>query len=94
MSIDQDRVSRALSFTLATGTEIFPVRMRRNDTGGVAFRVSKRGNTVDDSLEVDETKMLELVSNRGYSVRCSSLDGTVVGLYKIGGRSVRSVNRA
>jgi hypothetical protein len=91
MLTNQDRISSKLSFVLNNGIEIFPVRMERRDTGNVAFRVSKGGNKLEDSEDLDEEAMIQKVLRHGYAVRCRSLDGKVSGLYKAKGRSVREV---
>lgn len=94
---DQDRFSRAFCFVLESGKEIYPVRMKRRETGNIAFRVSPGGaggNTVKASEEVDEPTMIQRVLKEGFAVRCSSLDGEVNGLYKAGHRAVREVRRA
>ena len=96
MARDQDRFSRAFCFVLKSGKEIYPVQMKRRETGNIAFRVSPGGtggNTVKASEEVDETTMIRKVLLDGYAVRCSSFDGKVHGLYKAGHRSVREVRR-
>ena len=93
---DQDRFSRAFCFVLESGREIYPVKMKRRETGNIAFRVSPGGtggNTVKASEEVDEPTMIHKVFKEGFAVRCSSLDGEVTGLYKAGHRSVREVRR-
>ena len=82
---------------LRSGKEIYPVRMKRRETGNIAFRISAGGtggNTVEASEEVDEETMIRKVLGNGYAVRCSSLDGEVNGLYKHGHRSVREVRKA
>lgn len=94
MARDQDRFSRVLCFVLKSGKEIYPVKVKRRETGNIAFRVSlggARGNTVKASEEVDELTMIQRVLNDGFGVRCSSLDGEVNGLYKAGHRSVQEV---
>jgi hypothetical protein len=96
MPKDQDRFSRAFCFVLKTGKEIYPVKMKRRETGNISFRISaggKGGNTVEASEEVDEATMIHKVLNDGFAVRCSSLDGEVNGLYKHGHRSVLEVRR-
>lgn len=96
MAADQDRFSRAFSFVLNNGTELFPVQMKRRDTGMVAYRISRggaAGNTLEAGEETDEATMIHKVLNLGYAVRCSSLDGNTKGLYKPGQRSVREVRR-
>jgi hypothetical protein len=92
----QDRISRKFSFILNNGTEVFPVQMKRRDTGTIAFRVSlggAGGNTLEAGEEVDEETMVRKVLEEGYAVRCKSLDGSTNGLYKHGHRSVREVRR-
>lgn len=94
MANGQDRFSRAFSFALNNGTEVFPVQMKNRSTGLVAYRVSRggtEGNTLENGEEVDEVTMIKKVLNLGFAVRCGSLDGSVRGLYKIGQRSVREV---
>jgi hypothetical protein len=96
MSVDQDRFSRAFSFVLNNGIELFPVKMKRRDTGVVAFRISKggtAGNTLEVGEEVDEETMIYKVLKLGYAVRCCSVDGSIRGLYKPDQRSVREVRR-
>ena len=96
MANDQDRFSRAFSFALNNGTEVFPVRMKNRSTGLIAYRISyggTGGNTLEAGEEVDEVTMINKVLNLDFAVRCASLDGSVRGLYKIGQRSVREVRR-
>ncbi len=94
MARDQDRFSRAFCFVLESGKEIYPVKMKRRETGNIAFRVSPGGtggNTVKASEEVDEPAMIRRVLKEGFAVRCSSHDGEINGLYKAGHRAVREV---
>ncbi|MFW5454364.1 hypothetical protein [Thioalkalivibrio sulfidiphilus] len=96
MPTAQERISRRFSFILNNGTEVFPVQMKRRDTGTIAFRVSPGGtggNTLEASEEVDEETMVWKVLEEGYAVRCKSLDGNMNGLYKHGHRSVREIRR-
>lgn len=96
VSVVQERFSRAFCFVLESGKEIYPVKMKRRETGHVAFRVSlggAGGNTLKAGEEVDEPTMIRKVLNEGFAVRCSSLDGEVKGLYKAGYRSVLEVRR-
>lgn len=90
--------SRRFSFELKDGTELFPVRMKNQQTGEVAFRVSQGGaggNTKKGGLEVqDEVEMMRYVLELGYSVRASSLDKNTKGLYKANGHSVTQVRMA
>jgi len=97
MATSQERISRKFSFVLNNGTEVFPVQMKRRDTGSIAFRISPGGtggNTLEASEEVEEETMVRKVLNEGYAVRCRSLDGNTNGLYKHGHRSVREVRRS
>ena len=94
--MDQDRFCRKFSFVLASGTEVFPVMMKRRETGTIAFRVSvggTGGNTKAAGEEASEIEMIGKVLNHGYSVRCSSLDRQTYGLYKPGERSVQAIKR-
>jgi len=96
VATSQERISKKFSFVLNNGTEIFPVQMKRRDTGVIAFRISPGGtggNTLTASEEVDEDTMIRKVLEEGYAVRCKSLDGNTNGLYKQGHRSVREVRR-
>ncbi|MDX1723731.1 MAG: HNH endonuclease signature motif containing protein [Pseudomonas sp.] len=96
MATSQERFSKKFSFVLHNETEVFPVQMKRRDTGSIAFRISPGGtggNTLEASEEVDEETMVRKVLNEGYAVRCKSLDGNTNGLYKHGHRSVREVRR-
>lgn len=96
MASEQNRFSRAFSFVLKTGEEVFPIQMKRRDTGKIAFRISRGGtggNTLESGKEVDEVTMIRKVLDDGYAVRCSSLDGKTKDLYKHGRRSVREVRQ-
>ena len=96
MATSQERISRTFSFLLNNGIEVFPVQMKRRDTGVIAFRISPGGtggNTLEASEEVDENTMVQKVFKEGFAVRCKSLDGSTNGLYKQGHRSVREVRR-
>lgn len=96
MAIKQEVVSRAFSFILQDGTEIFPVRVKGRQDGIAAFRVSiggKGGNKAAASESVDEATMIQKTLHEGYATRCSSLDGARYGLYKAAQRSVREVRR-
>ncbi len=97
VATNQERLSRAFSFVLNNGTEVFPVQVKRRDNGNIAFRVSRGGtggNTIESGEEVDEPTMVRKVLSLGYAVRCSSKDGATKGLYKHGHRAVREIRRA
>lgn len=96
VATSQERISRKFSFILNNGTEVFPVKMKRRDTGVIAFRISPGGtggNTLESSEEVDEDTMIRKALEEGWAVRCKSLDGNTSGLYKKGERSVHEVRR-
>lgn len=90
-----DAFSRRFSFLLKNGTEVFPVRMKNQQTGEIAFRVSQGGaggNTKKSGIEVqDEAEMMHYVLELGYSVRASSLSKNKASLYKANGRAVAEV---
>ena len=94
--MDQDRFCRKFSFVLTNGTEVFPVMMKRRETGKVAFRISvggTGGNTKVAGEEVGESEMITKVLEQSYAVRCSSLNRKTSALYKAGERSVKEIRR-
>jgi hypothetical protein len=97
MTMELRCFSRAFSFILVNGVEIFPIQMKRRGSEVLAFRISpggKDGNTTRMSEEVDEATMIYKVLTLGYAVRCASLDRQTRGLYKAKERSVRLVRRS
>ena len=57
------------------GRKVVPVRMKNQDTGLVAFRLAKMGNTKDGQREVtDEAELLRLCETGQYQVRAQPLD--------------------
>lgn len=96
MAVSQELLSKKFSFVLNNGKIVFPVKMKRQDTGRIAFRISpggSEGNTLKACEEVDQETMVRKVLQEGYAVRCTSLDGITNGLYKHGHRSVREVRQ-
>ncbi len=74
------------------GDRLYPVRMKNQKTGRVAFRVSDQGNTLADGLEIDgEETMYDYVVNRGYAVRAATLNRSRYGLFRPGQRSIREL---
>jgi len=78
-----------------SGDILHPVKVKNKDTGVVAFRVSKGGNTKQDSLEIeDEQSMLDYVLKQDYQVRATSLNSVTgsskkrSGLYRLSQRSI------
>jgi hypothetical protein len=89
-----DLISKKLILVHANGANLYPVRMKDRDTGRVAFRLSKRGNTKKDSIEVvDELEMIRKVTKENYMVRARTVkpvsQGGSVGLYRLQERSIR-----
>lgn len=57
------------------GKKVVPVRMKNQDTGLIAFRLAKMGNTKDGQREVtDEAELLRLCETGQYQVRAQPLD--------------------
>ena len=92
MAVQQARMSRAVTFVLKNGVLVHPVQVKRRDNGVVGYRISKGGNTLDESETVDEQTMVMHVRSGQYAVRCASADGRTTGLYKPGRRSVATVD--
>lgn len=89
---NENRISHVFSFVLENGERVYPSRIRRRDTGLMTFRVSKQGNSLEDSIDVfDDEELKRRVIDLGYAVRMASLDGKRAGLYRVGGRSFRRV---
>ena len=89
-----ERISRKLELVHSTGALLYPVRMKNRDTGRIAFRLSKQGNTKEDSIEVvGERDMIDKVLNENYMVRAGTLEpvsrGGIHGLYRLKERSIR-----
>lgn len=57
------------------GRKVVPVMMKNRDSGQLAFRVAKRGNMKDGTLEItDEAKLLAYCESGQYQVRVQPLD--------------------
>lgn len=70
-----DRFAQTFHLVRYDGRKIVPVRIKNQDTGAVAFRVSKMGNTKGDHREVmDEAEVLRLCETGQYQVRAQPLD--------------------
>lgn len=85
---------KRLKITHKSGDVLYPVMMKNRGTGVIAFRVSKSGNTKEDSLEItDENQMIDLVVNSQFRVRARTVlpssQGGRSGLYALDQRSVR-----
>lgn len=89
-----ERITQKLELVHNSGALLYPVRIKSRDTGRIAFRLSKQGNTKDDSIEVeDEQVMIDKVLNENYMVRARTLvsasRGGIQGLYRLKERSIR-----
>jgi hypothetical protein len=70
-----DRFASTFHLVHRDGRKLVPVRMLNRDTGRVAFRVAKKGNTKDGQLEIfDEDELLRLCETGQYQVRVQPLD--------------------
>jgi hypothetical protein len=70
-----DRFAKTFHLVRHDGRKIVPVMTKNRDTGKVAFRVAKMGNTKDDMLEVlDEAELLRHCESGLYQVRARPLD--------------------
>lgn len=68
-----DKFASNFYLLLPTGVKAYPVRMKNRDTGRMAFRVPRHGNTKDDSIEVeDEAELLRLCESGQYRVRVAA----------------------
>lgn len=75
VSSTDDRFARTFHLVRSDGRKIVPVRMKNQDTGRIAFRVAKMGNTKDGQREVmDEVELLRCCESGQYQVRAQPLD--------------------
>jgi hypothetical protein len=89
-----DLFSSAFYLLHESGDRLYPVKMKNQDTGRIAYRVSRGGtggNTKEASLEVDEAEMVRYVTRLGYAVRASTRDRKRFGQYKVGERSIKQL---
>lgn len=90
--MSDDVFGRSFCLIHKTGISLYPVRMKNQDTGRVAFRISAGGtggNTkATGQEENDESRVFGCVVNEGWAVRVASLDRKIEGLYKVGHRSI------
>ena len=94
--MNQERFSRAFSFLLHNGTEVYPVMMKNRVSGKIAFRITvggTGGNTLEAGEEVAESVMIAKVLTEGHAVRCKPLSRGTASLYKVGHHSVKEVKR-
>ena len=68
--------------------------MKNRDTGKLAFRLSKGGNTKSDSIEIeDESEMIKKVINEDYMIRARTKEplsqGGRSGLYRLKERAIK-----
>lgn len=70
-----ERFAQTFHLVSNEGKKVVPVRMKNRDTGLVAFRLAKMGNTKDGQREVtDEAELLRLCETGQYQVRAQPLD--------------------
>lgn len=74
-SSTDDRFAQTFHLVRADGKKVVPVMMKNKDTGGIAFRLAKQGNTKDGTVEVtDEADLLRKCESGLYQVRAQPLD--------------------
>lgn len=75
------------------GPLLYPVRMKNKITNVATFRMTPRGSgatTEKDEFEVEsQDMMMRRFVEDGWAVRAQSLDRSVHGFFKLGGRSVK-----
>ncbi len=94
--MDADLYCRRFCFVHESGDRLYAYRVRNNDTGTLAFRVSDQRVIKDLEQEAeDEAEMMRLVLDLNYQVRMSTLPGTRKrqGGYRRHGRSIVRVER-
>lgn len=75
-----------------SGDVLYPAKMKNRTTGVIAYRVSRKGNTLADSIELhDEQEVLRYVRDLGYGVRTKSKTTERNGLYKLEQRSITAL---
>lgn len=92
--LGRDKVSTRLLVVLHDGTQLLPVRMKRQGGNEYTFRLgdgSKGSNTLEGGLEVrDENEMIDLVVSHAHSVRMAGGRGGPKNLIKLGRRVVKA----
>lgn len=74
-STNEKRFSRSFHLVRNDGRIVVPVRMQNRETGRLAFRVARMGNTKADTIEItDENELLQLCQSGQYLVRVQPLD--------------------
>lgn len=74
-SSTDDRFAQTFHLVRADGKKVVPVMMKNKDTGCIAFRLAKQGNTKDGTVEVtDEADLLRKCESGLYQVRAQPLD--------------------
>lgn len=72
---EEDRFAQSFPLVRPDGRKIVAVRMKNMDTGRVAFRVAKMGNTKGCHIEVDdELELVRYCESGQYMVRAQPLD--------------------
>jgi len=70
-----ERFAKTFHLRRHDGRKVVPVMMKNRDTGVIAFRVAKMGNTKESHIEVtDESELLRYCESGLYQVRARPLD--------------------
>lgn len=90
-----DAFCRRFRLIHVCGDVLYPVRIKDRDTGELAFRIAKGGNTKDESISVqNEEEMIEKVLRQGFRVRARTEKpvsrGGRAGLYAVDEQAIRS----
>lgn len=92
LTMYSERIDTRFWFEHRNGLRLYPCRVKRLDTGRVAFRVAKPGtgaNRNANQIELDDVgDVFHHVFALGYSVRMSVLDQRINGLYNKDGYSI------
>jgi len=74
-SSSNERFAKTFHLRRHDGRKVVPVMMKNRDTGVIAFRVAKMGNTKESHIEVtDESELLRYCESGLYQVRARPLD--------------------
>lgn len=86
------RIDTSFWFEHRNGVRLYPCRVKRRDTGRVAFRVAQPGTGANrnvNQIELEDVgEVFYHVFALGYSVRMSGLDSRLNGLYSKDGYSI------
>jgi hypothetical protein len=89
--VDETLYSRRFCFEHISGDLLYPIRIRNQDTGKLAFRVSNTRVIKGQMLEVEEDEMVERVLKENYKVRMRCPETGRNGGYRRDGHSIVAV---